>query len=165
MIEISDVYIRRLEPGRLSHKRIARANFTLGGMVSIKGCSILQFDDGRLIVAMPTHRISGECPRPGGKTFYYDETGAPYHFRDMVVLTSADSRRLVETVVLQCYLTTIAAGVREAAFEVDGGDDLRPAAIGRRIHRVPVHPPYSATPTPTPTPTPVSTDKKDRVHG
>lgn len=138
MVEISEVYIRLCDPGYGPRERVARANFTIGGMVSVKGCFVLQFEDGRLVVAMPSHRIPGECPRARGKTFFRDDDGTPYHYRDMVVLTGREPRRFVETVVLQCYLTTIAAGLREAAFEVDPGDDSRPAAIGRRIRRVPV---------------------------
>lgn len=141
MVEINEVYIRMCDPGVGPRERVARANFTLGGVLSIKGCFILQFGDGRIVVAMPSHRIPGQCPRTRGKTFYRDDNGEPYHYRDMVVLTNHDSRRLVETVVLQCYLTTVAAGLREAAFEVDPGDDLHPASIGRRIRRVAVKPP------------------------
>lgn len=140
MIEISDVYVRLMAPGGKSPERLAIANFTLNGMVSIKGCYVLQFDDGRLLVAMPTHRIRGVCPRSRGKTHSL-ENGEPYHYRDMVVLTCAGARRLVETVVLQCYLTTVIQGVSEAAYQVDAIHDLRPATIGRCIHRVPVKPP------------------------
>ncbi len=115
-MRISEIYVRLPGPKR-QRGILALATITISGAIKVRDITILRRMDGSLFIATPTIRTNGQPQQVGRKTFF-DESGTPYFYRELVSIQDTQARRYVESVVLTAYQSMIARGLSEVLFDI-----------------------------------------------
>lgn len=122
---VSDVQIKLTE-GRGDGRVRAYATITFDDTFRIHDIKVIRMDGGRLIVAMPSRKISDHCEACTGKnpvTAKYcndcgsrlrrhrvalDDYGRPILYADVAHPVHAEGREMVERAVLEAYAAAVA---------------------------------------------------------